>query len=212
MRMEARNSGSLMGGRTGSRDQAGPAVKWYLYLSLFFLLTCINALIAKFVVFSFPVAPGASLFYVVVAFMIAFTLWFGVYGALAAYTGCYIGAGLLSGIPPDVALYWSFADFFEVLIPLAAFRVWGCDPALRSWRDVLVLVVFGVVINNVVGSAWGSATLAAGGIIPWSSFGETGIAWLTTNLIICIVLMPPLLRFVTPLLEGHELYVNDWWH
>lgn len=192
-------------------DPVRPAVPWFLYAALFFLLACVNALVAKFVVFSFAFAPGASSFYVVVALMIAFTLWFGMYGALAAYAGCYIGAGLLSGIPPDVALYWSLADLWQVLIPLVAFREMGCDPALRSRRDILVLVVFGVVLNNVAGAAWGSVTLVLGGVIPWSSFGEAGFAWLVGNLFFCIVLLPLLLRFITPLIEGHELYVRRYW-
>jgi len=188
-----------------------PAVPWFLHAALFFLLVCINALVAKFVVFSFSFAPGASLFYVVVALMIAFTLWFGMYGAIASYAGCYIGAGLLSGIPPDVALYWSLADLWQVLIPLAAFRVWNGDPALRSWRDAGVLLVFGVVVNNIAGATWGSVTLALGGLIPWSSVGDAWVAWFLGNLVVCIVLLPLALHFVTPWIQTHELYVRRWW-
>ncbi len=104
--------------RTGQRE-----VPFFLHLAVFFLLVCINALVAKFVVFSFTIAPGVSSFYLVVAVMVVTTLWFGMYGAVAAYAGCYIGAGILSGLPPDVSLYWSLADFWQVLIPLLAFRV-----------------------------------------------------------------------------------------
>lgn len=213
MRMAARENESGKYGMDGSNGSPqGTGAAWYLYLALFFLLSSLNALVAKFVVFSFPFAPGASLFYAVVALMIASTLWFGMYGALAAYTGCYIGAGLLSGIPPDVALYWSLADLWQVIIPLGAFRHWGCDPGLRSARDLLVLAVFGVVLNNVAGAVWGSGTLALGGIIPWSAFGEAGFAWLIGNMLCCMVLLPLLLWYVTPLIERHELYVRGWWH
>ena len=108
----------------------------YHYIALFLVLACINALVSKFAVVTFEIAPGASAFYIVVALMIVFTLWFGMWGAAAAYAGCVIGAGILSGLPPDVSLYWSLADFWQVLIPLLAFRFLGADPALRSIRDI----------------------------------------------------------------------------
>jgi hypothetical protein len=194
----------------GGKD-SGRAVPWYLHAALFFLLVCINTLVARFAVFSFPYAPGASSLYIVVALMIVFTLWFGMYGALAAYAGCYLGAGILSGIPPDVALYWSLADLWQVLIPLVAFRVLKADPALGGWRDLGVLLLTCVVVNNLIGAIWGSATLAIGGVIPWSSVSGAGIGWLAGNVLVSLVLVPPLLRFGTPRLQLHELYIRRYW-
>jgi hypothetical protein len=187
-------------------------VPFFLYLALLFLLICINALGAKFAVFSFELAPGVSSVYIIVAVMIVFGLWFGLYGAIAAYFGCFIGAGMLSGIPPDVNIYWSLADFWEVLIPLAAFRAFGCDPGLKNWRDAGVLLVFGIILNNVAGATWGAVGLALGGEIPWSEVVQVCYGWLSVNLIVCIVLLPLMLFFITPYLRDHELYVRRYWH
>ncbi|MCX6701103.1 MAG: hypothetical protein NTV68_14500 [Methanomicrobiales archaeon] len=183
-----------------------------LYIALFFLLVCINALVAKFVVFSFEMAPGVSSFYFVVALMVVFALWFGMYGAVAAYLGCYIGAGLLGGIPPDVNLYWSLADFWQVIIPLMAFRYFACDPGQRSRRDLGVLVIFGVVINNVVGATWGSVTLALGGVVPWSEVMPVFYSWLAGNVVVSIVFVPAILYLLTPVIRDHELYIRNYWH
>ena len=101
-----------------------------IYLGLFFLLLCTNALLAKFAVFSFTVGPGISSFYIVVALMVVFALWFGMWGAIAAYAGVSSARDCLSGIPADVNLFWSLADFWQVLIPLVAFRYLLADPAL----------------------------------------------------------------------------------
>ncbi|WP_241648027.1 hypothetical protein [Methanoculleus taiwanensis] len=150
--------------------------------------------------------------YIVVAPMVVFGLWFGMYGAIAAYAGCYIGAGLLSGVPPGVNLYWSLADFWQVIIPLVAFRELGCDPALRSRRDVGVLLIFGFVLNNLAGATWGSVTLALGGEILWAEVVQVWCAWLAGNIIVCIVLVPLMLHFFTPYLRDHELYVRGYWH
>jgi integral membrane sensor domain MASE1 len=188
------------------------AVPFFLYLALFFLLVCINALGAKFAVFSFALAPGVSSVYIIVAVMIVFGLWFGVYGAIAAYFGCFVGAGMLSGIPPDVNLYWSLADFWQVLIPLVAFRAFGCDPGLKNWRDAGVLLVFGIILNNLAGATWGAVGLALGGEIPSSEIVQVWYSWLAVNLIVCVIFLPLILFFLTPFLRDHELYVRRYWH
>jgi hypothetical protein len=191
-----------------TREQKVPA---FLPIALFFLLVCINALVAKFVVFSFELAPGVSTVYLVVVLMVVFALWFGMYGALAAYAGCFIGAGLLGGIPPEVSLFWSLADFWEALIPLIAFRYFAADPAIHSWRDLGILVVFGILLNNVAGAAWGSLSLAAGGIIPFSGISSVFSVWLLSNIMTSIVLVPAILVLVTPIIQDHELFIRGYW-
>ena len=184
----------------------------YQYFALFLLLVCINTLVSKIAIISFNIAPGASSFYIVVAFMVVFTLWFGMWGAVAAYTGCFVGAGILSGIPPDVSLYWSLADLWQVLIPLLAFRVLKADPSLRSVRDVGILLVSGVFLNNLAGAIWGSMSLAVGGEIPWSEINTVFYEWWLGNCIVCLLLVPPILYLVTPVIRDHNLFVRDYWH
>jgi integral membrane sensor domain MASE1 len=183
-----------------------------IYLGLFFLLVCTNALLAKFAVFSFAVGPGISSFYIVVALMVVFALWFGMWGAIAAYAGCFIGAGLLSGIPVEVNLFWSLADFWQVLIPLVAFRYLLADAALRSRRDLAIVFVFGVLLNNLCGALWGSCTLALGGVIPWSGVVSTFTTWWLGNCIVCLILVPAILYFFTPIVRTHELFVKGYWN
>jgi len=195
---------------SGTPDPA-PAPPFSLYVGLFFLLLCINALLAKFAVFTFAIAPGISAFYIVVALMIVFTLWFGLWGALAAYGGCFIGAGLLSGIPPGVGLYWSLADVWQVLIPLLIFRALRADPALGSRRDLALLLLSGVVLNNLCGALWGSFTLALGGVIPWSGVTPAFYAWFAGNVVVCLVLLPVILWCFTPAARSHELFVRAYW-
>ena len=186
-------------------------VPFFLHVALLFLLVCINALVAKFVVFSFTIAPGVSFFYLVVAMMIVTTLWFGMYGAVAAYTGCFIGAGILSGLPPGLSLYWSLADFWQVLIPLLAFRVLKADPSLRSARDLGILVVFGIILNNLAGAFWGSATLALSGTIAWGDISPVFSGWLIGNLLVCTALVPLALKLLTPMIREHELFIRHYW-
>jgi integral membrane sensor domain MASE1 len=194
----------------GARGRQHPPFS--LYLGVFFLLFCVNALLAKFAVFSFAVGPGISSFYIVVALMVVFALWFGMWGAIAAYAGCLIGAGALSGIPPDVNLFWSLADFWQVLIPLVAFRMLHADPALKSGRDLIILLVFGAILNNLCGALWGSVSLALGGVIPWNGIASAFYAWWLGNTIVCLILLPSILYFFTPAIRNHEIFVRNYWN
>lgn len=194
---------------TSARETA--RVPLFLRVALLFLLVCLDALIAKFVVFSFAAGPGTSLLYVVVAVMIVTTLWFGLWGAIAAYAGCWIGAGVLSGLSPATSLVWSVADLLQVIIPLLAFRLLGADVALRTRRDLAILVIFGIVVNNLAGAIWGVLTLAPAGLVGVPNLVPLFSVWFIGNMIICAVLVPAVLRFGTPIVREHELFVTRYW-
>ena len=112
----------------------------------------------------------------------------------------------------DVNLYWSLADLWQVLIPLLACRYLRVDPALTSRRDLGIVLLFGVILNNLCGALWGSLSLALGGIIPWSGVGSAFYAWWLGNCIVCLVLLPLFLYIFTPVMRKHELFVKDYWN
>ncbi len=181
------------------------------YLAILVVVTVIDLLLARFAVISSSIALGVSGLYFSVPFMILFALWFGGWGAIAAYIGCFVGAGMLAGMPTGVNIYWSLADLWQVLIPLLAFKISNVDVALRTGRDIGIFLVFGWIMNNVVGAAWGASTLALGGIVPWSNVPSIFVGWLIGNLMVTIAVAPLLLRLVTPLLQRRGVLVKDYW-
>jgi len=184
---------------------------FYTYLLILITITIINFVLARFAVIPRQIAPGVSGLYFAVAFMIAFTLWFGMWGAIAAYIGCFIGIGMAAGLPPDVNAYWSLADFWQVLIPLIAFRTLGADLGLKTKRDFLIFVIFGVALNNLAGAGWGASMLALGGIISWDNVPDVFAGWLIPNILVTIVISPLLLRYITPYIKKSGLYVRNYW-
>ena len=187
----------------------------YSFVILTLVLIVVNTLIAWLCRIALPAdVGGVSRLYVAVAFMILFTLWFGAYGAIAAYAGTLIGAGLLSSnpaIPADVAIFWSIAGLLQVLIPLIALRTFEVDLSLESRRDWTLLLLFGVLINNVVGAAWGAYTLALGNVIQSSQIGSTFMLWLIGNIIVTIIIVPIALKFLTPKVRRSKLFVKNYW-
>jgi hypothetical protein len=182
----------------------------YTYLIILVLATIINSLLSRFAIITWPDAPGISALYFAVAFMIPFALWFGVWGAIAAYAGCIIGAGL-PAMPLTVNIYCSLADLWQVLIPLVAFKGFHADIELKTKRDFLVFFIFGWLLNNLAGAVWGSIMLAVGGVSPWSSVPDTLMVWFTGNLIVTLVITILLLKYITPYFARRGLLIKGYW-
>lgn len=179
-------------------------------LIILMMVSIINTLLSRFAVFAWSSAPGVPVLDFAVAFMIAFTLWFGGWGAIAAYVGCVVGAGM-STMPLTVNLYWSLADLWQVVIPLVAFKGFHADMGLKTKRDFVIFFIFGVVLNNLAGAIWGSTMLAVGSVLTWSAVPNTLLIWFVGNLIVTMVITPLLLRYVTRRIMEWGVYVKEYW-
>lgn len=184
-----------------------------MYLNIFLFLTLVNSLLSRFAVVNFPVSPGPGVsgLYFAVAFMIVFALWYGIWGALSAYLGCMVGAGILADMPLELNVVWSLADLWQVLIPLVAFVSLKADIRMRTGRDVAIFLVFGCFLNNLAGALWGSSILAMEGVIPWTDHFEVFQGWFIGNLITTLVLTPVMLRYVTPYIRQTKSCVQNYW-
>ena len=194
----------------------------YSFVILTFALIIVDTLLAWLATYLFPVilpsVPGSfgiSFLDFSVAFMILFTLWFGAYGAIAAYAGTLIGSGLLSsGLltnHPLVVACWSVTILLQVLIPLIAFRLLKVNTGLENRRDLFHLILFGVIINNLIGVAWGSFTLLSGGIVQsGEAFGVFEV-WLLGDIVITLLLLPFMVWRFTPFIRKSKLFVRNYW-
>ncbi|WP_342304831.1 MASE1 domain-containing protein [Methanolobus sp. ZRKC5] len=183
------------------------------YLNIFLFLVLVNSLLSRFALINSPIspAPGVSSMYFAVAFMIIFALWYGIWGAFSAYLGCMIGAGILADMPFSVNVIWSLADLWQVLIPLAAFAYFKVNIRMRTKKDIAVFVIFACLLNNLVGALWGAFMLAFNGIIQWTEFFVTFEGWFIGNLVTTLIIVPLLLRFVTPYVQQTKSYVRGYW-
>jgi hypothetical protein len=179
-------------------------------------LILINTLLAWFSIFISHIfcpslSTGVAVIAIAAAFMVIFTLWFGMYGAIAAYIGGFFGAGLFSGMPASVVVYLSFADLWMVLIPLAAFRIFDADVGLQSRRDVFHVVLFGVILNNIIAAVWGSLSLAMGDVIGWSHVSAAFLPWFVGNVITTIIIVPLVLHRYTDRVSRLKVFVKTYW-
>ncbi len=179
-------------------------------IAILVILTIVDALLAHFAAISFGLTSGMITVYFAVAFMITFALWFGVWGAIAAYIGCIIGAGIPASLPFSVNLYWSLADLWQVLIPLAVFSMLKADAALRTKRDIAIFVIFGWLLNNLAGASWGASMFVLSGQFPSSNLGFLFVSWFLTNLTVTIIVTPVAVRFFTPIVKKKGLFIKNY--
>jgi hypothetical protein len=186
----------------------------YSFVILTLILIVVDTLLALISVKLIPGAAGSpvSPLFIAVAFMILFTFWYGAYGAIAAYVGTLVGAGLLAADSfsqhPEIAILWAVAGLLQVLIPLVAVRSFDVDLALGNPRDLTYVLIFGVFVNNIVGAAWGAWMLALAQPIDLGSVFAT---WLIGNVIVTILIVPLALKHLTPKIQKSRLFVKNYW-
>ena len=188
--------------------EKNPPMKTRITVCLWIAL--VNVLLARYAALSTSTIPGVVTFYFAVAFMVAFALWFGAWGVIAAFIGCLVGAGIPAGLPLTANLYWSLADVWQVLIPLAAFRMLKADVGLRGRRDLAVFLVFAWFLNNLAGAAWGTAMFVLSGRFLVSESSGVFLNWFIGNLAVTLIITPWLLRYVTPFVKKKGMFVKTW--
>lgn len=185
----------------------------YSFVILTLILIVIDTLLAWISVKILPASGGyISILFIAVAFMILFTLWFGAYGAIAAYVGTLVGAGLLAtdafSQHLEIAILWAGAGLLQALIPLVAVRSFDVDLALENPRDLTYVLIFCVIVNNLVGAAWGAWTLTLAQPV---NTGGVFVTWLIGNVIVTILIVPLALKHLTPKVRRSRLFVKNYW-
>lgn len=188
----------------------------YSFVILALILILLDTVLAYISVKVMPAsASGVSLLYLAAAFMIIFTLWFGLYGAIAAYLGTLLGSGLLASEiwnqNPGIAMVWAIAGLLQVMIPFAAVRIFGADLEMKETRDWTIILLFGVLINNAVGAAWGAFTLS---LVPGSAVNVASVfsTWLIGNIVVTILILPLMLRLFSARVKQSKLFVKQYWN
>ncbi|MEM3482354.1 MAG: hypothetical protein QW246_05005 [Thermoplasmata archaeon] len=158
------------------------------------------------------VGPGIGFLYWAYPFFIVFTWWWGLWGVISAFIGCFIGAGLLTGLPLIPSLAFSVGDFVPALLVLLLYRGYlnriGIDPLGRdilSNKKALFWFIFWVMgITNIFGGLWGVWVLVWLGFVPPNAYWLGASLWIIGDAIVLII-APFLSRALTPIVERYGL-------
>jgi integral membrane sensor domain MASE1 len=98
-----------------------------------------------------------------------------------------------------------------VLIQLVVFRTFTVDLTLETKRDWTIFLLFGVVINNIVGATWGALMLNYGNVIKTDEVAGFFSAWLIGNIFVIILIVPLACQYLTPKIPKSKLFIKYYW-
>ena len=138
-------------------------------------------------------------------------IWFGWWGGIAAALFPLIANSLSGSAPLPVSIMYLPGNLLQGMIAAWAFRYFKTDPSLKTQKDWTIWIVFGAILPNLVGAAWGSTTLVAFGLIHQAAQLTTFLGWFIGNTIPTVILGSLVLKFVSPLVVKTKAFCKGLW-
>lgn len=138
-------------------------------------------------------------------------IWYGMWGGIAASLFPLISNALSGSAPLPVSLAYLPGNFVQGMLGAWAFRRFLADPRMLSRRDWYIFVVYGVVVANLFGAAWGSTVLRMFGLISPASHAIVFAGWTLGNIIPSLIFGSIILKLVSPLVVQTRTFVKQWW-
>ncbi len=139
------------------------------------------------------------------------SIWFGWWGGIAAALFPLISNSLSGSAPLPVSIAYLPANFLQGMIAGWAFRRLKADPSLGSGRDWGVWILWGALVPNLIGAAWGSTMLVAFGLVTQAAQLVTFLGWFVGNTIPTLILGSLVLKYVSPLVMRSKAFVKSTW-
>ncbi|MHC4559509.1 MAG: PP2C family protein-serine/threonine phosphatase [Planctomycetota bacterium] len=148
-------------------------------------------------------------FWPAAAFQVVFSIWFGIYGAIAGVVGPMLGNGLVGESP----LMFVFGNAIQSSLAGLWFRYRRLDPRLRNRRDWLGAILVGCVLSHFLGAAVGvtEACLRSPTTYELSYWTGKFLSWLAGNTLPCVILVPALLKSISAIIVRGPLFCESFW-
>ena len=173
------------------------------------LCAAIVGVLVFFAAISVPFLPGVSVLYPAAAFESVFGAWFGIWGALASYTGLLVAGTAGGWFAAPNGLLLALSDFVQASSVMLAVRYLRLNPEIPNWRHAVAYVSVALLFGSIPGSLfYNYVNLRLGVLAGWNSYWAAVFAWNVGNLIMFTVVGLPLLRVGTRLIKRADLYVK----
>ena len=137
-------------------------------------------------------------------------IWYGVWGGIAAALFPLISNSLSGSAPLPVSLSYLPANFLQGMIAGWAFRYFKTDPTLNTQKDWIIWIIFGAILPNLLGAAYGSTILRLFGMITPAAHFITFAGWFVGNTIPTLILGSIVLKFVSPLVVKTKAFCKGY--
>ena len=138
-------------------------------------------------------------------------IWFGWWGGIAAALFPLISNSLSGSAPLPVSIAYLPGNLLQGMVAAWAFRHFKAHPALENSRDWTIWIVWGALVPNLIGAAWGSTMLVGFGLITQAAQFTTFLGWFIGNTIPTIILGSLVLKYVSPLVLRTKAFCKGYW-
>ncbi len=146
------------------------------------------------------------------AFQVVFSIWFGLFGAIAGTIGPMLGNGIIGGSP----FVYLIGNAIQSCLAGLWFRHRRLDPQLRSRRDWVGLILVGCIVGNGLGAIAGVSENAirhaiAGDTHSWTHYGAQFLRWFLGNTIPSLILAPAMLKTGSAIVTRGPFFCQRFW-
>lgn len=201
-RDEARKVWEVMKG-----ENRKPSINHVIMMALF---TGIGVVVGTFGSLAVPLG-FVTAFWPAQAIQSVGSIWFGMWGGIASFVFPLISNVVSGSAPLPVSIAYIPGNFLQGMLAGFAFRYFKADPRLRTAKDWIVFVLFGVLGCNLIGAGWGSTILRTFGLISPASHLTVFLGWFLGNSIPSFVLGVLLLKFISPIVIRTKAFCKKLW-
>ncbi|QQK06957.1 hypothetical protein [Miniphocaeibacter halophilus] len=139
------------------------------------------------------------------------SIWYGAWGGIAGVLFPIISNVIGAGVAIPVSLAYIPGNFLQSMIAGIAFRTLKRDPRLKSFKDWIVYIIFGILISNAVGAFWGTWTQRLFGLLTPDSHFVTFMGWWIGNSVGSGILGIVMLKFISPIVIKSKTFCKGYW-
>lgn len=139
------------------------------------------------------------------------SIWYGMWGGIAAFLFPLISNAMSGSAPLPVSMAYIPANFVQGMAAGWIFRQMKLHPALKYGRDWLWFTLVGILAANAFGALWGTTVLRLFGLITPDAHLVAWAGWFIGNSVASWVLGVLLLKFLSPLVIRTKAFCKGYW-
>ncbi len=139
------------------------------------------------------------------------SVWYGMWGGLAAFIFPLISNAMSGSAPLPVSLAYIPGNLIQGIAAGWVFRQFALDPRLRSAKDWLGFTLVGILAANAIGALWGTLVLRWFGLITPDAHLVAWAGWFLGNSVASWVLGVLMLKFISPLVLRTKAFCKRYW-
>lgn len=139
------------------------------------------------------------------------SIWYGMWGGVAAFVFPLISNSISGSAPLPVSLAYIPGNLAQGIIAGWAFRQFAADPRLLKFKDWFMFTFWGIIVSNIIGAAWGSTVLRMFELITPAAHLTVFAGWFMGNSVASWILGVIMLKFISPIVIKTKTFCKGYW-